>query len=182
MNCFNRHLTFLIPQHKLISAEGFFCFLGIVSAKAQMKKAAREEVYDAAQKGLTKDAAEGIMGAGTTVLKPQNLVDELSKSGVKYNADDVVMVTKAADGKLMWLEKGNDSSGLKHITDGHAVDFSNRGISDIPEFLNRVLQKKPIKTDATKAGPYAEYLIDGKRYRVVYGTNVYIVSFYPIYD
>ena len=64
MNCFNRHLTFLIPQQKLISAEGFFCFLGIVSAMAQMKKAAREEVFEAAQNGLTKDAAEGIMGAG----------------------------------------------------------------------------------------------------------------------
>ncbi len=180
MNCFNRHLTFLIPQQKLISAEGFFCFLGIVSAKEQMKKAAREEVYDAAQKGLTKDAAEGIMGAGTTVLKPQNLVDELSKSGVKYNADDVVMVTKAADGKLMWLEKGNDSSGLKHMIKRHTTEFMKKGIDDIPSFLNKILQTKPIQTGVNPAGPFSEYLIDGVKYRVVYGSNGYIVSFYPI--
>jgi hypothetical protein len=38
----------------------------------------------------------------------------------------------------------------------------------------------PVKAGVNKAGPYAEYLIDGSKYRVVYGTNGYVVSFFPI--
>ena len=121
-------------------------------------------------------------GAGNAVknLKPQNLMDELAQSGVKYTPDNVVMVTKTHDGKLMWLEKGDSSAGLQHIVDGHASDFANRGINDIPDFLNSTLQEMPVKTGISKAGPYAEYLINGKMYRVGYGTNGFVVSFYPI--
>lgn len=107
-------------------------------------------------------------------------MDELAQSGVKYSADDVVMVTKTPEGKLMWLEKGNSSSGLNHIVDGHASHFTARGVDDISGFLNRLLQETPVKTGMTKAGPYAEYLIDGSKYKVAYGTNGYVVSFYPI--
>ena len=113
-------------------------------------------------------------------LKPQNLMDELANNGVKYSPNDVVMVTKTPSGKLMWLENGNDSAGLNHIVNGHAEDFINRGINDIPSFLNKTLQEVPVATGINKAGPYADYLIDGKKYRVGYGTNGYIVSFYPI--
>ena len=56
----------------------------------------------------------------------------------------------------------------------------SRGINDIPSFLNKTLQEVPVATGINKAGPYADYLIDGKKYRVGYGTNGYIVSFYPI--
>ena len=121
-------------------------------------------------------------GAGDIVenLKPQNLMDELAQSGVKYNQAGVKMVTKTPDGRLMWLENGDSESGLRHIVDGHAADFASRGISDISGFLKRMLQETPVKTGATKAGPFAEYLVDGKKYKVGYGANGYIVSFYPI--
>ncbi|HGX1647472.1 TPA: LXG domain-containing protein [Listeria innocua] len=110
----------------------------------------------------------------------KNLLDELATSGVKYNPEEVVMITKNLDGKLLWLEKGNNKAGLKHIVDGHAVDFEARGIKDIPSFLNEVLKNKPIKTGDGKNGPFANYLIKGVKYRVAYGTNGFIVSFYPI--
>ncbi|OFG36293.1 hypothetical protein BJM58_07500 [Listeria monocytogenes] len=85
---------------------------------------------------------------------------ELAESGVKYNADDVVMITK--------------------IVDGHAVHFADKGITDIPSLLNKVLNTTPIKTGSSAKGLYADYLINGIKYRVAYGTNGYIVSFYPI--
>ncbi|HHQ0978202.1 TPA: LXG domain-containing protein, partial [Listeria innocua] len=107
----------------------------------------------------------------------KNLLDELATSGVKYNPEEVVMITKNLDGKLLWLEKGNNKAGLKHIVDGHAVDFEARGIKDIPSFLNEVLKNKPIKTGDGKNGPFANYLIKGVKYRVAYGTNGFIVSF-----
>ncbi|MBC1586984.1 hypothetical protein HCJ21_12650 [Listeria seeligeri] len=118
--------------------------------------------------------------SGANELLDKKLLDELAASGVKYNPEDVVMITKAPDGKLLWLEKGNDKVGLKHIVNGHAADFEAKGIKDIPSFLNEVLKAKPIKTGVGKNGPFADYLVDGVKYRVAYGTNGFIVSFYPI--
>ena len=33
-------------------------------------------------------------------------LDELANSGVKYNPDNIVAITKTADGRLVWLENG----------------------------------------------------------------------------
>jgi len=127
------------------------------------------------------DLGRSVEDAGDVVedLKPQDLMDELAQSGVKYNPDDVVMVTKTPDGKLLWLENGDSASGLQHIIDGHATDFGNLGVEDIPGFLNETIQNTPIETGSNCAGPYALYSIDGQNYIVAYGTNGYIVSFYP---
>ena len=127
-------------------------------------------------------SAGGAVGAskGISSLKPQNLLDELAESGVKYNPEDVIAVTKTVDGKLVWLEKGNEQSGLKHIVNSHVINFSDRGITDIPAFLNRVVSTNPIKTGSNAKGLFAEYVVNGNKYRVAYGTNGYIVSFYPV--
>jgi len=118
-------------------------------------------------------------GNGSGELTPQNLMNELANSGVKYNPNDVIMVTKTPDGKLVWLEKGNNKSGFMHIFRKHANDFAKRGIKDIPTFLHKTLQNTPIRTGTNRAGPFAEFLIEGSKYTVAYGTNGYIVSFYP---
>lgn len=76
----------------------------------------------------TDDIIEGGADALNN-LKPQNLMDELASSGVKYNPDDVITVTKTADGKLVWLENGTDTAGLNHIITEHADDFLNKGIT-----------------------------------------------------
>lgn len=107
------------------------------------------------------------------------LMRELENSGVKYNPDDVVMVTRTADGKLLWLENGSTSSGLKHIVNGHAADFTAKGINDIPGFLNKTLQTTPVEIGMNAKGNYAVYLMGGQKYTVAYGTNGYVVSFYP---
>lgn len=107
-------------------------------------------------------------------------MDELANSGVKYNPDDVVMVTKTPEGGLLWLENGNNSAGLKHIANGHAINFADKGITDIPSFLQQILQSLPIKTGMGASGPYSDYLVNGSTYRVAYGTNGFIVSFYLI--
>ncbi|PZF90415.1 hypothetical protein C1903_03835 [Listeria ivanovii] len=73
------------------------------------------------------------------------------------------MITKNTDGKLLWLEKGNGKADLKHIIDGHAVDFDARGIQDIPSFLNETLKMNPIKIGIGKNGPYVNYQINGEK-------------------
>ena len=138
----------------------------------------RMTAVDGKLPGWYGDVGEGIDDRST--LRPQSLMNELADSGVKHSSDDVVMVTKTPNGQLRWLEKGNSSSGLTHIADGHVTDFANRGINDIPSFLNQTLQETPVKTGTNPQGPFADYLVDGKMYKVVYGTNGYVVSFYPI--
>lgn len=143
---------------------------------------------------VTKQASPEEMASVSKVLEdkvvtPQNgvlytaeLVEELAKSGVKYNADDVIMISKNYSGKLMWMEEGNTSAGLEHIINGKAKNFLDRGISEenIANFLKETIETNPYKTGKNAAGPFAEYTMNGKNYRVAYGTNGYIVSFYPI--
>lgn len=53
------------------------------------------------------------MGAGNSgeykntrgALKPEHLLEELRKSGVKFTEEDVVMITKTKKNELVWLEK-----------------------------------------------------------------------------
>ena len=80
----------------------------------------------------------------------------------------------------MWLENGNSKAGLTHILERHAGDFASQGINDVPKLLNDVLDTNPIKTGSNAKGLYADYVLNGNTYRVAYGTNGFIVSFYPI--
>lgn len=87
---------------------------------------------------------------------------------------------KNTDGKLMWLEKGNSKAGLTHILERHADDFASQGVSDIPKLLENVLSTSPVKTGSNAKGLFADYVLNGNSYRVAYGTNGFVVSFYPI--
>ncbi len=71
-------------------------------------------------------------------LKPEHLMDELRRSGVKFNEEDVVMVTKTKKNELVWLEEGNEISGLKHIIYNHGKQFNSKGINN--ENISNVLK------------------------------------------
>lgn len=104
----------------------------------------------------------------------------MANSGVKYNPDDVIAVTKMPDGKLVWLEKGNVNAGLEHILARHAEGFAAKGVNDIPSFLYDVLSTNPITIGTNEKGLFADYIFNGNKYRIAYGTNGYIVSFFPV--
>ncbi len=135
--------------------------------------------------GAVDDVLEGgeVLKRGSGVIESgskTNLLDELASSGVKYNPDDVITVIKNPDGKLMWLEEGNSKAGLTHILERHADDFAAQGVSDIPNLLENVLSTNPIRTGSNAKGLFADYTFNGNSYRVAYGTNGFVVSFYPI--
>lgn len=136
-------------------------------------------VYQTAKAVQAQRAGVPKSGAGGALLD-KKLMQELADSGVKYNADEVVMVTKNADGKLIWLEQGNSKSGLKHILDRHASNFADKGVTDIPRFLQETMNTIPVKSGKSSKGLFADYIMNENRYRVAYGTNGYIVSFYPM--
>ncbi len=90
------------------------------------------------------------------------------------------MVAKNSGGKLMWLENGNSKAGLTHILERHAYDFASQGINNIPKLLNDVLKTNRINTGSNAKGLFADYIFSENTYRIAYGTNGFIVSFYPI--
>lgn len=116
-------------------------------------------------------------------FKPQKLMDELKNSGVKYNEKDVILVAKNYEGKLLWLEKGNGGTGLRHIIERHQKDFDSQ--INILDLLMKILPTKPIKHFSRARDNRLEladvflYKANSKIYLVAYGDNGYIVSFYP---
>ena len=114
-------------------------------------------------------------------MRPIELMDELALSGVKYNADDVIFVLERTDGTLYFLETGNANVGLEHIIIEHADQLMKLGISadEIPGLLYEVLQTEPVGFFPDTSGYARIFYYNGHYYRVAYGTNGFIVSFYP---
>ena len=114
-------------------------------------------------------------------------MDELANSGVKYNPEDVVMVTKNYDGQVMWLEQGSSRNGWIHIIEKHRMDFRSGENSyytkeEIQGLMKTFLESKPLDRGKSPIddSPYMDYLYNGKRYRIGFGDNGYIKSFFPV--
>ena len=114
-----------------------------------------------------------------------NLLDELANSGVKYNPEDIVAITKTADGKLVWLENGTDTAGLNHIITEHADDFLNKGITQeqIPDYVMNALENgKIVGYQGRGTGrPIYEFTYNGEIHKVAItvGNNGCIVGANP---
>lgn len=114
--------------------------------------------------------------------KGRALIDEVIADGKKISPDNVLLITKDPHGKIVWLETGNDSSGLQHIIKEHGKEFNDIGISNetIPNFvLEAVYQGKIIGTQG-KRNPrdVYEFIYNGEKYRIAVqvSTNGYIVG------
>lgn len=112
-------------------------------------------------------------------------LDELANSGVKYNPEDIVAITKTADGKLVWLENGTDTAGLNHIITEHADDFLNKGITQeqIPDYVMNALENgKIVGYQGRGTGrPIYEFTYNGEIHKVAItvGNNGFIVGANP---
>ena len=122
----------------------------------------------------------GTSGAGKA------LIDEVIADGHKISPDKVVLITRDPSGKIIWLEKGNKSSGLQHIIEQHGRDFNGKGISndDIPNYvMEAVYQANPVGTQGKKNPPRTiyEFTFNGEKQRVAIqvSENGYIVGANP---
>src|SRR5690606_27895799 len=61
-------------------------------------------------------------------LNRQELLGELSQSGIKHTPENIVDIRKTQDGRIFFLETGNNQAGLEHILVRHEQDFANVGI------------------------------------------------------
>ena len=169
-----RYLDFLEngSREGLTSAE----LVGVEKADALLvsQKVGYEDVWDLRNVG---DALESGLNS--------NLLDELANSGVKYNPEDIVAITKTADGKLVWLENGTDTAGLNHIITEHADDFLNKGITQeqIPDYVMNALENgKIVGYQGRGTGrPIYEFTYNGEIHKVAItvGNNGFIVGANP---
>jgi len=118
----------------------------------------------------------GTSGAGRA------LIAEVQANGEKISPDKVVMITKDPNNKIVWMETGNNRSGLEHIIDRHGKEFNGRGISNenVPNYvLEAVLQGNVVGTQG-KRNPRTvyEFIYNGKKQRIAVqvGSNGYIVG------
>lgn len=117
-------------------------------------------------------------------LKPEHLMEELRNCGVKFMEEDVVMVTKTKKNELVWLEKGNDLRGLKHIIKRHEKDLEKKfGVKkeNIPSFIKEVFNDGKELKSTLKNGKLEKLFLYKGKYFVVsgVGTNGFIVTIYP---
>ena len=111
---------------------------------------------------------------------------DLKQTKYKYNEEEIIFITKDSEGNLVWLERGNEGVGLKHIIAHHKNDFENAvGIkeNEIALYLYEVLTNgKLIKSNPSKKGGFNKvYKYDGNYYTfVAMGNNGFIVTSYPV--
>ena len=125
---------------------------------------------------------------GDAVPEPQRqaLVDEVVAAGHKISPADVVQIAQAPDGRVVWLERGDDRAGLSHILRaGRIRDLTDCGVAytEIPGLAVRAMTHG-IRLGTVRNGGEA-YNVDlggGRRVKVVVviGSNGYIVSAYPL--
>ena len=123
------------------------------------------------------------------LLSKDDMLKPLIDAKVKFNADDVLFVTKDKSDQLIWLEKGNDDAGLNHILNKHANDFfvkhnvSKENIaSHIKEIVtNGNIEYSRLTMRRNREGIEKLYSYNGKYYLLTgVGTNGFLVSAYPI--
>ena len=97
------------------------------------------------------------------------------------------MITKAKNNKIVWLEKGNNLSGLQHIINRHGNQFLDKGIKkeDLPVFLKTTIENGKIigKQGKFNSQPRTIYEVNynGKvvKVAITIGDNGYIVGANP---
>ena len=115
----------------------------------------------------------------------QALIDEVISNGDKISPDKVVMITRDPKGRIVWLEEGNNSSGLQHIINEHGHEFNGKGISndDIPNYVLEAVYQGNIVGTQGRRNPRTvyEFVYNGvtQRIAVQVGSNGYIVGANP---
>ncbi|GBE75627.1 hypothetical protein myaer87_28540 [Microcystis aeruginosa NIES-87] len=71
----------------------------------------------------------------------EELINELKLRNIKHNSQDIIAITQLDNGRIIFLEIDNSSSGWEHILNKHGEDFQRRGIAinNIIDFLMKAI-------------------------------------------
>lgn len=126
---------------------------------------------------------------GGDALIDEALVAELERNKVKFNRNDMVLITRDKTGQIVWLEEGNSGAGLKHMRErGHINQLAKAfGITQdkVERYLHEIVSsgtivKNKLKPIGNRMGYERAYYYEGN-YCVItaIGTNGFIISAYP---
>lgn len=113
------------------------------------------------------------------------LVEELVSSGEKCTPENIVGILKDSDGKIIWLETGTTTAGLKHIIDEHSSEFHDQDISsdEIPNYIMEAIHQGNIVGYQGRKNPRTifEFIYEGRKRRIAIsiGSNGFIVGANP---
>jgi hypothetical protein len=123
--------------------------------------------------------------AAALSVESEGLLRALAQSGVRHTPEDIVAITRAR-GEIVFLERGSESAGLKHILSQHLEDFERAGIrqEDIPDAIMKAVSEGKVvgMEGSLRPRPVFEFQFDGKlrRIAVTIGDNGYVVGANPI--
>ena len=121
----------------------------------------------------------------TDEVEREELIAQLLADRIKHNPENILRITRLSEGKIVFLEIGNDISGWQHIRKDHANDFANRGIPEdmiIDAIISAVTSGIIIGTQGTKRKrDVYEIEFNGvvKYISISVGENGYIVGANP---
>lgn len=127
------------------------------------------------------------LGHGKNGLKKavdSALIKELQKRNENFTQKDIIAAERDRSGNVVWLEKGNDRAGLKHIL-SHESQFTKFGVDrrDIPEYVMKAITGGNIigYQGQGTGRPIYEFDHNGETHRlaVTIGSNGFIVGANP---
>ncbi len=130
-------------------------------------------------------APDGTAGTAVPEVQRQALIAEVRAAGHRISPTEVVQIARAPDGRVVWLERGDEHSGLSHILRaGRIDDFTRRGVdhADIAGLAVRAVTQGTRLGRVTQDGVVYEVDIGGGRRTqvvVVVGSNGYVVTARP---
>ncbi len=113
------------------------------------------------------------------------LIAEVQQQGEKISPEKVVLITRDPSGKIVWLETGNEKSGLQHIICEHGSEFHGKGIkdADIPDYVLEAVYQGHVVGTQGKRNPRTiyEFTYNSEKQRIAIqvSTNGYIVGANP---
>ena len=134
---------------------------------------------------LGSAAASKLGSISTEASTKASLLKEMTSQGIKYTPENIVQVAKDFNGKIVFLETGNNKAGLQHIINEHAKDFANIGVSEaqIPNVvMNAVSEGKVVGYQEKGTGrPIYETVINGEVHRlaITVSSNGFMVGANP---
>ena len=112
-------------------------------------------------------------------------LEYLKANNIKFSEKDLISTIRAPDGKVVFLEKGNEKAGLLHVLKEHQKNFEDIGVQvgDIPNVLMDAIKKGKIVgyQGKGKGRPIYETEIKGKKrgIAITIGNNGFIVGANP---
>lgn len=113
------------------------------------------------------------------------LITEVQRQGHKITPDRVVRIARTRDDRVVWLEEGDDRSGLQHLMRPDRIaDFDGSGIAkkDVVDVVfTALLTGRPVGTSSRDRVVYEiSYRGHTRRIAISLSDNGYIVGANPI--